>query len=188
MQTRMLRKNDMIEKGIRYRSVRGCEKRNVHNLAADLRYRLNKYPFSLPHAEILLLERGYERVLQISQLGYHARTIERPTRQQAIASLITLLRRSRISLPTEGFALTRATGVQGTIWPLDQVGELRIDAHRRRDLHLTTTVHVDGKLRPETLATRLPERPDLLLWAVGRARVLAGRRDRCGIVVGGIWW
>ena len=120
--------------------------------------------------------------------GYHARTKEKPTLEQVTPSLSTLLRHSRISLPTEGLTLACTTGVQGTVRPLDQVSELRIDAHRRRDLHLPATIHVDGKLRPDTLTARLPERPDLLLGTVSRARVLAGRRDGCGIVVGGIWW
>ena len=130
----------------------------------------------------------YERMLETSQPGYHARTKESPTLEQVISSLSTSLRLSRINLPAESFTLTCATGMQGTIWPLDQVGELRIDAHGRRDLHLTTAIDVDGQLRADTLTTRLPERPDLLLGAVSRARVLAGWRDRCGIVVGGIWW
>ena len=127
-------------------------------------------------------------MFKTSQPGYHARTKEKPTLEQVMASLTTSLRRSRISLPAEGFTLTCTTGVQSTIWPLNQVSELRIDAHGRRDLHLTTTIDVDRELGSDALTTRLSERPDLLLGAVSRARVLAGWRDRCGIVVGGIWW
>jgi hypothetical protein len=35
MQMKVSRKIDMIENEIRYKSVRGCEKRSVHALAAD---------------------------------------------------------------------------------------------------------------------------------------------------------
>jgi hypothetical protein len=146
MQVRTSRRNDNeMEKELRYKSVCGCEKRNVHALVPD-RYRARST--------------DYERLLQTQQLGYHARTKEKPSPKWTVLNQSTSSRRSRVSLPTEGFTFTCPARVQGTIWPLNQVSKLRVDTHGRGNLHLSTAVHVDRELRSDALATRSSERPD----------------------------
>lgn len=96
---------------------------------------------------------------------------------------------SHVRLPAERLALAGTARVESAVGALNKVCELRVDALRRRDLHLPATVaaHVDRELRTDAL-TGLPERPDLLLRAVGCARVLAGRRDGSRVAVHRVRW
>lgn len=76
-------------------------------------------------------KKKYERLLRTPQLGYHEQRKRNVNIRAHSAKQIHLLQRSRISLPTEGLAFACAAGVQCAVWPLNQVGELRVDAHGR---------------------------------------------------------
>ena len=108
----MSRTNDVIVKEIRYMSVCGCEKRNVHELGREKGNAsgpnvtaLCSITKSLAIRSAAPAKKEYERVLQTAQLGYHAMTKAKLTPRFTTSSVIKSLRPSRIRLPTEGLTL-----------------------------------------------------------------------------------
>lgn len=116
--------------------------------------------------------------------GYQAKKAKPNHQRLASDGNSSPLISSIVRLPAVRLTLTSAARMQRTMRPLDQMRKLRVDAHGRGNLHLLATFDVDWELRTKAHATRLSERPDFLLWAVGCAGVLAGRRHGCWVQMG----